>query len=339
MKAAGETIWSSGRLLGAGDPAVIFGFQHEDASIETGLLRRAGGGRVLCVASGGETAFALLASGASEVVALDANPAQLHLVEAKLAALRAGRLDWMTENAADLLEHPALAGAAGDYWRRRPERLRRGLCFTGTVERRTRLLGPLLRFVARKPGGLRGWGGWGLLRVGVSLGYAAGFRSRLPTGWLGRLRSRVVRCQARGDGGALWSAELGLGFGPAGAAVYSDGSVSQTRLRLDRLRLVHAEMTAFLREHPGERWSLIALSNLIDTMAEREREELIALAASRLGPGGLVAVRSIVHPAGNLPAVAELDWLPLSGGTEPVCPLVGVGRRRGSFPTPTETQE
>jgi len=68
-----EIVWQKGRLLGSGDPGVIFGFQHEDSATEAALFPSPGSGRALCIASGGETAFSLLAAGAAEVVAVDVN--------------------------------------------------------------------------------------------------------------------------------------------------------------------------------------------------------------------------------------------------------------------------
>lgn len=85
-----ESPWTVGRLRGKGEPEVIFGFQHEDGAVEVEVLRRAGGGRCLCIASGGEIAFGLVSAGANEVVAVDTNPAQLRLVELKMIAMKLG---------------------------------------------------------------------------------------------------------------------------------------------------------------------------------------------------------------------------------------------------------
>jgi Protein of unknown function (DUF3419) len=295
-----ETAWDAGRLRGSGEPSVVFGFQHEDSAIEASFFAEGGGGRALCIASGGETALSLLAAGASEVVAVDVNPAQLRLVELKTAALKDGRSDWLIEE----------------------------LCFCGVVERRTRLLGPSLRWFARRPDGLRWRIGWALLRVAVSLGYASRFRSRLPRGWSARLASRISERIASGCDDPLWLAELGLGFGPDGLPVYAPGSVAEIVSRLDRLRLVRSDLAAYLRDRPSEAWFMIALSNIADTMGNDDRTELLSLVSSHLTPGGIVVLRSIVHPAGVMPDLPEWEWLRIPDESGVICPVIGIGRRR-----------
>jgi S-adenosylmethionine:diacylglycerol 3-amino-3-carboxypropyl transferase len=322
-----EIVWQKGRLLGSGDPSVIFGFQHEDATVEASSFPSPGSGRALCIASGGETAFSLLAAGAAEVVAVDVNGAQLRLIEVKVIALTKGRRDWLTEDASSILSERDLSAEARSFWERRVDSLRRGLCFSGLVERRTFRLGPLLRWFARHPSGWRWKTGWWLLHLAISTGYAAGFRRSLPEGWATRLEERVKRALKEERRDPLWLAELGLGFGSGELPVYADDSTARLKDSLSDLRLVESDLPGYLRDHPEEAWDLIALSNIGDTMGDSERRELLRLVVERLAPGGIVVMRSIVHSPDAMPEVASCEWLPLPPDREVVCPVIGVGRK------------
>lgn len=124
----------------------------EDAEVLCAALRPAEGRRLLSIASGGDNAFALLASGA-EVVAADLSAAQLALVELKRAALRAldqpgmlaflgfsGEGDGRDRLAAFARLEPSLPETARAYWRTRTEAIREGVGHAGKFERYFRLL-------------------------------------------------------------------------------------------------------------------------------------------------------------------------------------------------------
>ena len=88
----GTTPWAAGRLDGRqGPPRLLFGRTFEDPAIEDGLFPA--GGTVLCIASAGDTARALAATGRS-VIAVDINGAQIDEVRRRLEG------------------HPARTGAA-----------------------------------------------------------------------------------------------------------------------------------------------------------------------------------------------------------------------------------
>lgn len=321
------TAWDHGSLLRAGrPPEVIFGFQHEDAAVETSCLARTTGARALCVASGGETAFALLGAGASEVVAIDVNPAQLRLIELKSEALRLRRGDYLVSDARALLESAKLSKETAAFWTKNCHTLRRGLCFTGTVERRTIALGPVLRWFSKRPEGARAKIGWRLLRIAINLGYARRFRRRLPGDWSQQLASRVSAHLLTRSNSPLWLAELGLGFGVGGLPLYSPDSIAEISDRMDHLFLVNTNISDFLQKDADKRWDLIALSNLGDTMDGREREALYSLAADRLREGGILVVRSIVHSCDSLPDLPKIQWQSIPAQSSPVCPVIGIGR-------------
>lgn len=104
---------------------------------------------VLVVTSGGCNALAFALDGPRTITALDVNPAQNHLLELKIAALR-------------VLDHPSLLGfvgvrhaqdrvcmygrlrpslshAARDYWDRHPDAIARGVVHAGRFERFLRI--------------------------------------------------------------------------------------------------------------------------------------------------------------------------------------------------------
>ena len=72
---------SRGNEQDPGPGRLVFGQMFEDHGVDAAVLPV---GRVLCIASAGDTAFALAAQG-SEVTAIDVNPAQLRYVEHRLA--------------------------------------------------------------------------------------------------------------------------------------------------------------------------------------------------------------------------------------------------------------
>ena len=75
-------------LTGAKEDRLFFAQVREDPLLEIEALAPLSDSRVVVVSSGGCTAFSLLAAGASEVVAVDLNSTQNHLVELKAVALR-----------------------------------------------------------------------------------------------------------------------------------------------------------------------------------------------------------------------------------------------------------
>ncbi|HEX5148940.1 MAG TPA: DUF3419 family protein, partial [Candidatus Limnocylindrales bacterium] len=65
---------------------IVFTRAWEDDRLDIAALAIARGERVLCIAAAGDVPLALAAAGAGEVVAVDLNPAQLHLTALKIGA-------------------------------------------------------------------------------------------------------------------------------------------------------------------------------------------------------------------------------------------------------------
>ncbi len=141
-----------------------FGMSQEDERSEAAALALDDSDRVLCIASAGEMPLSLLALGAREVVAVDADVSQLHLAELKLQAL----LVLPHEQALRLLGYlparpgdrkrwwhylsPHLGAAACAFWQAHLPALVHGAVWAGRYERYVRLLVRLVRPVlGRRP--------------------------------------------------------------------------------------------------------------------------------------------------------------------------------------------
>ena len=155
---AAETPWRRIAAPGAAEGRLYFAQVREDPACEIEALVRGRHGReapprIVCVSSGGCTALSLLASGAGEVVAVDLNASQNHVVELKAAALarlgsgaaataflggwpaaRAERAD------AYALLRPALGASARAYWDARARQVASGVITTGVSERFIRVV-------------------------------------------------------------------------------------------------------------------------------------------------------------------------------------------------------
>jgi S-adenosylmethionine:diacylglycerol 3-amino-3-carboxypropyl transferase len=94
---------SRGNLQAPGPGRLVFGQMFEDHGVEVAVLPV---GRVLCIASAGDTAFALATQG-SEVTAVDVNPAQLRYVEHRLSGgpVELGSADRLLRVGRTLLRH------------------------------------------------------------------------------------------------------------------------------------------------------------------------------------------------------------------------------------------
>lgn len=126
-KAAAIRIAIRGRLHGLRS-GIVFTRVFEDHEVDRRALAIEPGDAVLVVASAGDKAIHAVLWGAERVVAADINPAQLHLLALKLAALRAldhaslralfadGRS--ATARASYALLRPALDAPVATYWDR-----------------------------------------------------------------------------------------------------------------------------------------------------------------------------------------------------------------------------
>ncbi len=306
----------------------------EDAAVMAEALEPLGGARCLSIASAGDNTLSLVARGAGDVWAVDVSPAQLALVELKMAAFRQ-------------LEHLELLGFLGvrpdsdrlgvyeslrrtlsvegrGFWDHRRHLVRDGVVHAGRLERYFRLFRrcvlPLIhsrrtvsalltersaeereRFYATV------WNGWRwrlLFRV---------FFSRAVMGRLGRdpeffrevhgaVAAPILDRTRRGftelpteDNPYLRYVLTGL-FGPTLPDYLRPERHEAIRRGLDRIRLVEAPVEeALLRVPPGS-IDAFNLSNVAEYMPLRGYHRLLGAVRHAAAPGARVAYWNLLAP-------------------------------------------
>lgn len=145
-------------LAGAVDDRLFFAQVREDPWLELEAFADRRDGPIAVVSSGGCTALSLVAHGAVEVVGVDVNRTQNHLVELKAAAA-VGLSDCAVAmlGGAAMAPHARvlayqrirseLTPAARLYWDARPQVVARGVLHAGVTERLMRLIASALRAV------------------------------------------------------------------------------------------------------------------------------------------------------------------------------------------------
>lgn len=118
---------------------------NEDSRSELQALHIGPGKRVFCITAGGGRVLNLLHDRPQEIVAVDVNPTQNHLLELKIAAMRALAYEPYlaflgVRPARDRLKvyknlRPELSDAAGAFFDSQPQIVRRGALFQGSLER------------------------------------------------------------------------------------------------------------------------------------------------------------------------------------------------------------
>jgi len=118
---------------------------NEDWNVEELALRIRPGDRVFCITASGDRPLHVLLSNCAQVVAIDVNPAQTHLLSLKCAALKA--LDYHEylqflgqEEAQDRLNTferllALMPEETVNYWRRDHKKIAKGVLYQGAVER------------------------------------------------------------------------------------------------------------------------------------------------------------------------------------------------------------
>jgi hypothetical protein len=311
---------------------VVFGHMHEDAAVEQALAAGAPMPSALVVASGGDVALTLLAGG-MQVHAVDPNPAQIRLLRLKVAAAKRGAeraARWMTGAAGEAIA--MLEGDEAHWWRSRRRQLTRGLCFCGTVDRRLRRLGPLLRWLydwpSRSPGALRrtlASLGTGLLPFLAATLHGRAAVGRLDRATLQLLVQRFHRALRDAGDNPLTNALLGLGFGDHVPWVWSGAGIQAWSARSDGLTLSATSLQAVLTRQGRTSLGLVSVSNVPDLLDAQAARELLDVAATALAPGGILVVRSMLRE--------RLEWqharvqqLPAVADRSPLCPAVFLGR-------------
>jgi S-adenosylmethionine:diacylglycerol 3-amino-3-carboxypropyl transferase len=270
----GQTAWEEGRFdRRRGPRRILFGRMYEDPAIEAAVFPA--GGRVLCIASAGDTARALAARH-DQVIAVDINPVQLEYARERLAGA------------------PAIAGSAEKlmgFMRRflplagwRGGELRAFLELDDPARQaeiwRTRLCTRRFRL-----------GVEGLLSVtGLRAVYDAPFLSFLPPRFGRVLLARLDRGFATFPNRSNpWARALLLGEPPPGRD-------DEPPPPAGKIELHCADAAAYLEAQPPGGFVGFTLSNILDGATPAYRERLLAAVRRAAAPGARVVLRSFGEP-------------------------------------------
>jgi S-adenosylmethionine-diacylglycerol 3-amino-3-carboxypropyl transferase len=133
---------------------------NEDWSVESQALRVAKGDRVICVTASGDRPLHLLMTDCAEIISIDMNPLQSHLLELKMAAIAWLEYEkYLKFLGCEPCKHrlsiyrelkPHLSIEAQTYWDKHPKMLTRGVIYQGMVERLTNVVAHGFKAVKKK---------------------------------------------------------------------------------------------------------------------------------------------------------------------------------------------
>ncbi len=270
---AGQTEWERGRFAGQGARRVLFGAMYEDSAIERSVF--APGGRVFCIASSGDTAFAL--SAAHAVLAVDINPVQLAYAQA-----RAGGAPRVTGTAEHVMALGRSAMRLAGWSRARIEAF---LAFTDCGAqlnywhthldtRRFRLANDALLSVSA-----------------LKAVYSSGLLASLPDHFGRVLRARLERCFARHPNALNPYARL-LFAGEADARL--------PQRPAGEVQWVEGDAAGVLEAEPAASIAGFTLSNILDGATPAYRARLAAAVRRAAAPGAMLVLRSFGEPPADL---------------------------------------
>ena len=291
------TPWESGRFDGRqGPPRLLFGRTFEDPAIEDALFPVEGS--VLCIASAGDTARALAASGRS-VIAVDINPAQVIEVRRRLDG-RAPR-----PGAADHLLAIGRAALAPLGWRSsRLEQFCQLRDPAAQEEEWHRLTTPVVRAALRAA----------LSPAALRVAYGKPFAQLASAGFgeamLARIGSRITHASNRDN---PWLAQL-----LTGAWTRPDPTQGS-----DRIDLRCGDVASILETLPPASLDGISLSNVLDGPGPAYGARLLRAAKRAACPGAPIVLRSFFASHGEEARhLADADRSLLWGG-------ISIHRARG----------
>jgi S-adenosylmethionine-diacylglycerol 3-amino-3-carboxypropyl transferase len=315
-------------LPGAVTDRLFFAQVREDPRLEMAAFEgRTGDGPIAVVGSAGCTALSLLAQGA-EVIGVDLNRTQNHLVELKAAAIAHGRASKATAmlGGAPLTAEArlfmyqeireTLSPAAQRYWDQRPGVVARGVLNAGVTERLMRLIAAALRLIhtGRRVRRLleletleqqqdfyrREWdtAGWRHLftllcnRLVLRRTYDARFFDNVENPSYARhfrrVAARTLTELPVGDNYFLHHILTGR-YPEHARPPYLSG-----RVPLQRLTLVDGGFTAYLRTQPDANIAGYALSNICEWLTEPQIDELFGEIVRTARPGARLVLRNFV---------------------------------------------
>lgn len=314
-------------LPGAVDDRLYFAQVREDPKLEIAAFAGRWDGPIAMVSSAGCTALSLLAAGAAEVVGVDVNRTQNHLVELKAAAV--AKLE--PGSALGLLGGVPMAAAArrqayarlrGDltpgargYWDAHQPAIDSGVLQAGVTERLMRLIARSLRVIHprrietllalrtlddQREFYYRHWDTWGwrLLfrvlcnRLVLRRTYDEQFFAHVEDASYAR-HFRQVAEHTLTDldiGGNYFLHFLLTGAYPANCLP----PYLSAQVPVGRLRLVDGAFTDYLRTQPDRSMAGFALSNICEWLTVAEIDELFAEIVRTARPGARLVFRNFV---------------------------------------------
>ena len=342
-------------VAGGFDGPLAFSQVHEDPSVELAAFAPLlPGGRFIGISSGGCTALSLLAAGAEEVVAVDANRTQNHHVELLDLALRllprsealgfvgARRAGQPERQSAWRALAPRLTAPAYRFWQAHTNGLARGIVRAGRTERSMTALAPVLRYLLGNPAGIAA-----LLACRTAEEQARVFDQRVGTRRWRRgleLLLNPVTCRPMYrqffdniDAGAFTaSMRDGITAAFREVPIWQNWYLHQLlegSYRLDalppqladpdpanwgRLDLVDGDITALLASTTPGSVAGVWLSNVGEWQTEERFAGLLAAAAAAAGEGGLIVWKNFIPRDQPIPArVADrFERLPVPAVTD-----------------------
>ncbi len=323
----------------------LYSADNEDTRSERRALAPAVGDLIVCVAAGGGRALSLLAVAEGPFLAVDREPAQLHVLELKAAALEGLPYETLRgfvgvdENRSRLDIYSQLRGSlscgARNYWDHRRNLLRDGILYAGRLETWLARCARLLRVV-----GMLSWADacastHDLARQRTELfvrsadvrrserGFA--FLMHPSVAWLAMRDPSFLRSTEGNPGRYLYRrlvawAERRLlvdsflvelirngRYDPHGALPIwlTREGSEQVRKRLPLLRLVCADIATLSSQLPPTRRVLWSLSDISCWMSERRFHALLDGMAVASPPGSRVCFRNLAALRSIPPATSR----------------------------------
>lgn len=323
-------LWQDGRLgKGGSEPQIIFAQVREESAIELELLAmRPPGETVFCIASGGCTALSLLLAKPAQLQMVDVNPAQVYLVELKIAALQ-----HLTEvkckvallrdaRAAYKQLQPMLSPQAQRFWDNNSRLLTLGLNQCGVIDLRLKQLMRFLLLVqSRRNIGrlfraknleeqrrayLVYWKHWRwamafqvvLSKPVLKLAYGEEFVAAIPPGFADEMKQRLDETfmhHPLNENGYLWQLFRGC-YPPYEASLppyLQHQNLPVVRAALPQTQLACADAAQWLENQPPGSIGFFAFSNILEISSLDYAARLLRAVAHAAKPGAVVCLRSI----------------------------------------------
>jgi S-adenosylmethionine-diacylglycerol 3-amino-3-carboxypropyl transferase len=316
-------------VAGAVDDRLFFAQVREDPRLELAAFDRHLDGPIVVVSSAGCTALSLVAAGAYQVVGVDVNRTQNHLVELKAAAVAAldpGQavefLGGASSTAGQRLAsyqrlRDQLTPTARRYWDACPQAVGRGALTVGVTERLMRLIAGCVRrfvhprgrvdrllalpgvdeqgeFYRREWDNLRWRMLFGLLcnRLVLRRTYDPAFFSHVENPSYARHFRRVAEQTLTGLPVAdnYFLHHMLTGRYPAG----SRPPYLAAPVPVERLALVDGTLTDYLRTQPAGSLAGYALSNICEWLTAGQIDDLFAEIVRTARPGARLVFRNFV---------------------------------------------